>query len=83
VRDERYSCSASGWSVIGLTAIEELASFFSNLPPRDGFYFAVFDFLDTAGDLLLPGGLHVFVNGGIQAVDQTGSEFSAFVVGEG
>ena len=52
-----------------------------DLFPRDRFYLAGLNLVKAARDLLLPGCVHVLIDGCIQACDQTPGQFRPFVLG--
>ena len=63
--------------------MQQRTSLLLDLFPRDSFYLTGLNIVQTARDLLLPGGIHVLVNGRVQTGDQISSQLGPFVLGQG
>jgi hypothetical protein len=82
-RVRRYSASASGWNSIGLLAIQTPPSLLLNVLPRHRPYFACLQLCRPANDLLLPRGLHIFINPVVQTLNEIAGKLSAVFVRQG
>ena len=60
--------------------MQQRMSLLLDLFPRDSFYLAGLNLVQTAYDLLLPGGIHILINGCVQTGDQISSQFRPFVL---
>src|SRR5439155_26951783 len=63
--------------------MQQRTSLLLDLFPRDSFYLAGLNLMQTAHDLLLPGGIRVLINGCVQTGDQISSQFRPFVLRQG
>jgi len=60
--------------------MQQCTSLLLNLFPRDSFYLTGLNLVQTAHDLLLPGGIHVLVNSCVQTGHQITSQFRPFAL---
>ncbi len=60
--------------------MQQCTSLLLNLFPRDSFYLTELNLVQTAHDLLLPGGIHVLVNSCVQTGHQITSQFRPFAL---
>jgi len=60
--------------------MQQRTSLLLDLFPRDSFYFARLHIMTAANDLLLPGCIHVLINGCVQTGDQVTSQLRSFVL---
>ena len=60
--------------------MQQCTSLLLDLFPGDRFCLARLDLMQTAHDLLLPGGVDVRVDGGVQAGNQVSGQFRTFVI---
>jgi hypothetical protein len=63
--------------------MQQFVPFLLHLFPGDSLYPAGVNVMQTASDLYLPGGIHIFIDGCVQTGDQVPSQFSSFLVREG
>ncbi len=57
--------------------MQQCTSLLLDLFPRNSFYLAGLNVMQTAHDLLLPSGVNILINGCVQAGDQISSQFGA------
>jgi hypothetical protein len=62
--------------------MQQRTSLLLDLFPRDGFYFARLHIMTAASYLLLPGCIHILINGCVQTGDQVPSQLCSFVLGQ-
>ena len=60
--------------------MQQRASLLLDLFPGDSFYLAGLNLMQAAPDLLLPGSIHVLVNGCVQTGDQIPSQLGSLVL---